>query len=249
MVYAWVVCTLLFSSLFGWHRPESVPEDIWNEVTPYLLPDNHPIKKTVLKLLSDQSFRVTESISSLEEAGFEETGTSHVHKFYVVKHKKLKNWLLKVYTDDAMGEKEWFRFLARCKGAEAAREAINLHNAEKYFRVPEKYLVPIPKSAEPHGNVDKKNFVLIVEYMNLHKAKDSYKKWKSRDLNKDFLTKYHQVVTTAGLADSFYIDNSPWGKDGKIAFIDLEQYHSWPIHYGKMLENLSHSMQAHWRQL
>lgn len=228
--------------------PQEIEGCVWAAVEPYLLPDDHKTWKFFDKLFSRYSFRVIESPESLKKAGFKETGTRHTQNFHVMKHKKLKGWLLKIYTDDAVGETDWQHFVYRCQGAQAARESIEANNAKKLFKAPKKFIVPLPDQPEPRPGLQKKYFVLLVEDMNLVSKKRSYHYWQSR-ITAHFLDYFWRIVTTAGLSDSFYIDNCAWSKDGRVAFVDTEHYHKWPIFYPKLFEHLSPHMKKHWSLL
>lgn len=244
----YVCALLLFNFLNGWDKPGNVPEDVWEQVMPYLLPDDHPTKKILKEILLKVDFRIVENEAALLRGRYKVTGTSHTQNFYVVKHKKLKGWLLKVYTDDNP-EIEWPRFVHRCRGVQAANEAIQGHNASRYFKTPRKYIIPLYQCVSPINAAVRKDFVLLVEDMKILSKDKSRALWSSRSAKPDLLDHFWAVVTTGGLSDSFYIDNCPWCEDGKIAFVDLEQYHKWPIYYPRMLEHLSHGMKHHWMVL
>lgn len=229
--------------------PAWVSEEVREAVEPFLLPEEHPLWPILDEIFLSNPFRITESVDSLRRAGFKETGTSHTQNFHVMKHKKLKGWLLKIYTDDAEGETDWEHFVNRCKGAEIAALAIKTCKGEKYFKVPIKFIVPLPEHPDPIQNVRKKNFILIVENMRLLDSRKSHAIWASNKITSRFLNLFWRVVTLGGLADSFYIDNCAWSKDGRVAFVDTEQYHKWPIFYPKLFEQLSPLMKAHWRYL
>jgi hypothetical protein len=57
------------------------------------------------------------------------------------------------------------------------------------------------------------------------------------------------LFTELGLIDSIYPDNIPPTRSGKIAFIDTEHHHHWPVNLEKFKHFLSPAMQVYWQSL
>lgn len=237
---------LFVQPVSSWERPAEVDPGVWQLVEPYLLPEDHKICSKIKKIFSESAFRVTESFHTLHEAGFKLTGTDHTLNFRVVKHKAIKGWLFKIYTDDNTQELEWPHFIARCQGAQAASAAIHANNATNLFKVPKKYIVPIPQSGSTSYS---KHFILAVKEMDLVSKESNKKKWGATKAMPDFLNIFWKVITTAGLSDNMNIYNSPWCYDGTIAFVDTEHFHEWPVHYPNLLIRLRGQNHAHWKSL
>ena len=56
-------------------------------------------------------------------------------------------------------------------------------------------------------------------------------------------------LTEEGLKDSVFPDNIPFTKDGKMAFIDTEHHHLWPVDYYRLERYLSPEMKTYWKNL
>lgn len=237
----------LITPLCSWEKPSEVDLSVWSCVEPYLIPDDHKVALKINKIFKQNDFRVTESFHTLHEAGFHVTGTDHTLNFRVVKHKDIKGWLFKIYTDDNPQETEWPHFVARCQGALEAKKAIKNQRAEKLFKVPQKYIIPIKdKSPTPYV---KKQFILAVEEMDLLAKENNKKAWGTKKDQKEFLNTFWRVVTEAGLSDNFNIYNSPWCHCGMVAFVDTEHFHEWPVHYPNLLIRLKGRNHIHWQSL
>ena len=246
LFFLWVC---LFGTLFGYTCPEHLDKGIWHLAKPYFLPEDHKLKAELDKIFSQHNFRVIETLDTLEETGFEVTGTSHTQRLYVLKHKKLNGWIIKIYSDDTPGCKDWDFFIRRCQGANIAKNLILQHHAEEQFKAPQKYLYPLPANPAPKSKFDRKNFILLAEDMYLVSPQMNRKAWKSKYISAPLLDLLWRIITDGGLSDCLFIDNCPFSEDGRIAFIDTEQFHRWPLYYPKLTGYLSGPMQNHWRHL
>lgn len=239
----------LFSTLVGYSCPEELDKGIWHLAKPYVLPEEHKIKLELDKIFSQYPFRITESLETLTKAGFEVTGTAHTQRLYVMKHKKLKGWVIKVYSDDTPGVQEWDLFIRRCQGANIAKNLILKYQAEAFFKAPQKYLYPLPSHPAPKSKLERKFFILLAEDMVLISPERNRNAWKSKQITPPLLDLFWNIITEGGLADCLFVDNCPFASDGRIAFIDTEQFHRWPLYYPKLTGYLSGPMQNHWRHL
>lgn len=215
---------------------------VLSEVSPYLLQD----KELIYKL--DKIFkksRVLAHTGTLDQAGFRHHGSGvHTSGVHVMKHKKLKGYLIKCFTDDFKDKEDWIHFLWRVKGAEAIRKAIELQKAESQFKVPRKWIYKIPDDAPqgPH------HFVLVVEDMKVLSHSENKDKWKKKAGFTLLYNLYH-ILNNAGAADSNFVDNIPFCEDGKVAFIDTEIFNRWPVKFSKMDKYLFGSNREYWIHL
>lgn len=211
------------------------------QVEPYYLTDKELIS-TLDKMFTKE--RVLADYSSLERAGFSSYGEFHTSGIHVLKHKKLKNVLVKCFTDDFTLKTDWIHFIHRIRGAQFIDAAITARGASRYMKVPRKWIYKIPDHAPqgPH------HFILIVEDMKIYGRKKNRSKWKNK-VEYDFLHLFYHVINDAGAADCNFVDNVPFSEDGRVAFVDTEIYHMWPIKFTKMTHYLSPSCQQYWNHL
>lgn len=215
-----------------------VPVAIWNQVSPYFLPDAHPIRAQL-----DRIFVTSRAIfnqQTLKEAGFKHTTPrkGSYSSIVVAKHPKLKGYLLKIFTDDFHCE-EWSNFIARAHGAKIIQEAIDNFNYGHIFKVPQKWIYPLPcHPSPPNGpEIYRKNFVLVVEDMKILNIEDNALAWQTKTTKKK-LDAIYTIIQAMGLYDSVYRTNLPFSSDGKLAFIDTEHYLKWPIKFSRIIESL-----------
>lgn len=72
--------------------------------------------------------------------------------------------------------------------------------------------------------------------------------WR-QEVSKDLLNALYNLLQMLGLIDSVYITNIPFAKDGKIAFIDTEHFHKWPVKFNRLSHSLSNEMNLYWMSL
>lgn len=217
----------------GYQQSPYVDDEAWKEVQPYLLPYNHPIRKNLDRIFSKS--RATETKESLQKAGFKILSSRGNHVL-PVKHKAIKGYLLKVYTDKAKpgyhaNAIDWKKFLKRIHGAQMIRQAIAKNAAySKHFVVAKKWLYPLPKSPEAQirSGYKRRNFVLVVEDLKLVSSEENLSFWKSI-LSKNRLQKLFFLCRDLGLQDSIRPANTWWTQKRKLAFVDTEQFEHWPI--------------------
>ena len=83
----------------------------------------------------------------------------------------------------------------------------------------------------------------MVEDVQILSSEENSFYWKSKLVTKDLLEAVVHVVTDTGLVDSVKIDNIPFTKEGKIAFIDTEAHHIWPVYVLNLKRSLTPKMQ------
>jgi hypothetical protein len=216
----------------------------WEAIGAYLLPDIHPTKSALDKLF--QSARVTASEETLKEAGFSVRGPGSGLTL-VARHPKLSNVLVKLYTDDQNTD-EFKNLYDRIKGAEVAKQIIKAHEYQWLFKVPRKWFYILPQTPAATGPYPKQ-LVLIVEDMQILPKDENYPKWKSSAMTKEKLDAIFIFLTEGGFNDLALAFNMPFSRDGRLAVVDTEDYHKWPIPYDRLIKYLSPKMQDYWNQL
>ncbi len=225
-----------------------VPLSLWEELTPYFLPDHHPIKSQLDHLF--QQMRVTQSEESFEKAGFSKPKMRKPTNLVIGRHPRFKEYIFKVYLDTQPAVCEWGNWIQRIKGARAIQAYLARHPF-CHFAVPQKWIYPLPLEPSPpdHAGFKRKNFILIVENMHILNTKSNLKAFKKR-ISPQILEQLYTLIREEGLIDSVYPDNIPFTKSGKIAFIDTE--HHYPgasIPYHQLTPFLSQDMQHYWQSL
>lgn len=214
-------------------------------VRPYLLTDSHPLKKRLDLIFSIQG--ILKNRDSLMRAGFNVSPTRKWNNLYVAKHSILCGYIVKLFVDDQQGIQEWDNWIARIEGAWSIQAAIERHGYEKFFKVPKKWIYQIPRKQS--GDHDKQ-YVLVVEDMDIHDEERNRKKWKDTHyITKERLDALYCLLKEEGLIDSVYIDNIPISRDGRITFIDTEHVHGWPVNYSRLNNFVPQELKAHWKAL
>lgn len=225
-----------------------VSPDLWQELEPYFLPHDHPIKARLDTLFN--KIRATQSESHFEKAGFGKPKMRKPTNIVIGRHEQFKNYLFKVYLDTQPPLSEWVNWVHRIKGARAIQMCLERHGFQN-FCVPNKWIYPLPPEPSPpnQNRFHRKNFILIVENMNILSPKANLKAFKNK-VTSQILQELYVILTEEGLIDSVYPDNIPFTKNGQIAFIDTEHhYFGRSIPYEKLTPYLSKEMQEFWQNL
>ncbi len=224
-----------------------VPLDDWNALQPYFLPINHPVKDRLDRIFTKK--RATASKESFEAAGFGKITLRQPTNIVVGKNPELKGYLVKAYLDSQPDFIDWGNWLNRILGAKAIKESIKVHGF-KDFLVPQKWIYPLPEHPSPPSKLGyhRKNFILIVEDMHILPNQETLDKYKKK-ISKGQLKGLYTLLSELGLIDSIFPDNIPFTKSGKIAFIDTEHHHLWPVNYQRFKQFLSPTMQEYWQTL
>lgn len=224
-----------------------VPLELWLQLKPYFLPVTHPIKKKLDSLFYGK--RVTLSEENFVEAGFSITRRHRPLNAVVSGHKDLKGYLVKVYLDSQFALAEWQMWLRRIKGIEVIQDCLKKHRYQD-FVLPKKWIYPLP--AEPSPPVsplyNRKNFILVVEDMQILSHKENERAYKQK-MTRRLLENLYTVLMECQLTDCIYIGNMPFTKYGKIAFIDTELYFNGIPDFGRFKKYLSVPMQQHLEKL
>lgn len=230
-------------------RPAAVPEAAWDQVQPYLLPDDHPIKPKL-----DRIFKkgVLTDAESLRKAGFK--FTLRRDRFMIIaSHRALKGFLLKLYLDKhKLPEGEWNQWIKRIEGAERIRDSIESHSFGHLMKVPQKWIYPLPSNAiaQPAAGCFPKFFVLVAEKMDIVTHGKNRAKYRFM-MDEALLEALFVVMKENLLIDSMFLDNIPFCKDHRIAFVDTEHSNTRikPMPYEQMLNHLGPKMRKHWKML
>ncbi|MGK5594045.1 MAG: hypothetical protein ACSNEK_01635 [Parachlamydiaceae bacterium] len=225
-----------------------ISERTWQKVKPFLIPENHPLIQPLNHIFHKK--RVTQNAVTLQRAGFKTLGggpTSHSQTIFC-RHKDLKDYVLKIVPDDyPIDEVEKLR--GRIIGAKAVKEAIDKYQFDDLVKVPQKWLYVLPPIPAPALNSYRKNFILIADDMHIHGRETNYAMWKSLLMTPELLKAIYTIITEIGLDDCVYAFNLPFCKDGKIAFLDTEDHHKWPVHYQSLNKYLGSEARTTWLKL
>ncbi|NGX42789.1 MAG: hypothetical protein K940chlam7_01077 [Chlamydiae bacterium] len=228
-----------------------VDPEIWDDLSPYFLPEDHPIKEMLDDIFSNKK-RVIQSKKSLKKAKFKIIREGKYRHPYVVSHPRLEGYLLKLYTDaQEYANKKEIRSVCRIFGAQLMQEALDRYGYNSLFKVPKKWIYPLPAEPSPPDKKKycRRNFVLVVEDMEILNKEKNYDMWKSTAITTEKLDALYIIVNELGLCDSIVAFNIPFSSDGKIAFIDTEYFHRWPIKFYRLDHYLSLEMRGYWKQL
>lgn len=218
-----------------------VSQELWEELLPYFLPIDHPIKVKLDRIF--QKKRVTLSEETFEKAGFKITRKNRPLNAVVSGHKDLQGYLVKVYLDSQHDINEWRMWLKRIKGVEVIRRCLQKHGFTQ-FDLPRKWIYPLPAEPSPplSEKYHRKNFILVVEDMHILDYKANEQAYKKR-ITKSLLKALYTVLEECELTDCVYIGNMPFTESGKIAFIDTELYFNGHLRYNRLKKYLSVPMQ------
>lgn len=226
-----------------------VSEEIWQHVKPYLMPENHPLRPKLDRMFSE--FRVTKDPSSFKKAGFKNYQPRRASHILASPHPRLIGYYIKAFPDTEIRYyDDWKRLSHRVEGANNIRAYLVSKGYHHKFKVPHKWLYPLP--AEPAAPVGpryiRKNFILVAEDMRIVDPEKNNKMYK-KHMTKQLIEAIYNTIMDLGLYDTVYAFNLPFAKDGKLAFIDTEYHHKWPVPTYKFEKYFSKSMKEYWLRL
>jgi hypothetical protein len=233
-----------------YHYQEAVSDDVWVEVAPFLLPAQDPVKLKLDKIFKKR--RAIADTTSLEKAGFEIVAKQKWTRLVVVKHKKVPGFIFKLYMDRQhyhRGKPEHYFWIRRCKGARLIQEEIDNNQWQDIFKVPRKWIYPLPPHPAPSGEGPAKYFILVEDDMDIYPSMHNYRLWGSKFVTKKKLDALFALVQKLGLWDCAKPDNAPISKDNKIAFVDTQTFHRWPVAFEKLTKYLNAEMAAYWEKI
>lgn len=212
---------------------------VWAYVQPYLLPENHPAKYKLDRIFTRT--RATLNAASLQQAGFNNNVAGLYSGAVVTTHPKIKGYFIKLFTDDCPQRLDWKQWTTRIQGAQSIKKAIVQKGYHKMFKVPQKWIYPLPPEPSPPLGHHRHDFILIAEEMDILPTRENYSRWRKK-MTPKLLEAFYTLVKEEGLSDSVYAFNLPFCYDGKLAFIDTEHHHEWPVYFQRTLKYLSESM-------
>jgi len=229
------------------YNPYATPHK-WNRFAPHFIPENHPVKEKLDQIFLSSNKRILKDKKSLKKAKFKVIHHEKKKNPYVAKHPEIPGYLFKVYFDSQKDIDDGRYYLYRIWGAHAIRQAINRNCFQEIFKVPRKWIYPIPLEAVPpqEGCISPKNFILVVEDMDIYGWEKNLSKWKSKAMTPELLEAIYILLDEVGLSDTVYAFNLPFCKDGKLAFIDTEYHHDWPVDFMHLARYLCTSMKHYW---
>ncbi len=215
----------------------------------YFLPEEHPLALTLYQIFS--SSRVLSSLKTMKDAGF--ISPQQRPKGLVIGvHPKLKGYLLKMYLDTFQID-AYAQWVKRIEGALLIKKAINNYGLQNMMCVPQKwiYVLPTEPSALQNEHLNAHQSILVVEDMKIVDKNENAHLYKSA-ITEEHLEALFKVLIECKLVDSVLIDNIPFTKRKKIAFIDTEisgrGLHIW-WRVQRLEKYLSPEMQLYWQRL
>lgn len=223
----------------------AIDQSMAKMIEPYLLPLNHPAKKSLDTIF--ESSRAIKDEPSFKKAGFETLFYQNIHSFIrVAKHNALSGFLVKVYLDSESNERAkqgWKHLKNRCEGAACVRQLIKSKKI-KNFIVPDKWLYVLPINQSP-ANKDQP-VILVVSKMNIVSKDKTAEAWRTKATTKHLDELY--CVLSHGLGSSGLVDNVPYTKEHLFTFLDTEQSKKTP-NYDKPRHFFSNQMRIYWDKL
>lgn len=258
LLFIIILSTSLYVGLkekeFGYVKPAHISQEVWDQVSPYFLPLDHPVKPILDKAFS--THRVLHSKKEVALAGF----TLLQDKSYdlmVARPEKAREYLIKFYFDyhdikrlDTEGD--WPLWLLRIQGLKRVEEVVEKYQYQDIVKTPKKWIYPLPGKPAPipygpNKENFRKSFVLVTEDMRI--VPDDMNEKLYKEMGPRQVEALYHILKEAHLYDSVYIDNNPFSYDGKLTFIDTEEFDRKPVRYRKITRYFSPSMQKHWQNL
>lgn len=236
--------------LLAKEEPAHIPNHVWEKVKPYLLPEQHPARVQLDRIFSRT--RGILNLKNLERAGFKKKKPRKFTHLIVTTHPSLPGYIFKLYLDSQKYYKkipEHENWLMRIHGAALIQNEIDMLGFHHFFKVPKKWIYDLPEEPSPPPEFLRKNFILIEEDMALYSDAENINLWQSDFITQEILEGLFIILKNVGLRDCVKIDNIPIAKDGKIAFVDTQSFHAWPVPYKELLERLSLENKSHWKSL
>lgn len=238
----------LSSNLYD--KPSCVSDELWDELSPYFLPEDHPARPVLDQIFSQS--RATLSLKSLKKAGFIDPKPRKWTHVVVTRHPDVPGIIFKIYLDAQRNFKqrtEYQQWIQRIEGALLIEQMVQVHGWEHIFKVPKKWIYPLPEEPNPPKEFIRKNFILLAEDMDILPQEENYAKWKTDWINREKIDAIYAICEELGLYDSAKPDNIPFSRDGRIAFVDTQTVNRWPVAYRKLTPFLTTTMQEYWKSL
>lgn len=214
-------------------------------MAPYLLPQNHPTKRVLDKIFAKPG--VIKNTTTLRKAGFTIFRSQKKSYIRVLKHQRLRGYLLKVYPDTEQripkGYPGWKRLTMRCVVAKKIKRIIKDQHIRN-FVVADKWIYPLPPPKNRHYH--QQPVVLIVKDMNIYNGERSRVAWKKKATHRT-MRELHRIFSR-GLGSPYLAGNLPYTKRGRFAFIDTE-FGRRKLPLTRMGRHFSPSLKRYWNSL
>jgi hypothetical protein len=225
-------------------------QQVKQAVTPYLIPEEHPIK-----LVLDQIFSASDvcfTFDTLKAAGFTCRKLQKHTRLIIAKHPSLPEYLFKLYLHIQpyhSNKPEYYFWVSRILGAEKIRQRIEQRNLNALFKVPKKWIYFLPRMSLGAEDYYPKYTLLVEEDMQLLSEDENLLLWESGAVSKQLLDELLTIVTEIGLDDCLKPDNIPFSLDGRVSFIDTQSFGKRKIDYKNLLPYLSEENKAYWKSV
>ncbi len=226
----------------------AVPQNVWEVVKPYLLPDGHPAWPKLHRIFCKQ--RATLNHETFKKAGFKRWRPGRWSRVSASSHPDLKEYFIKAYCDCEIGiVYDWKRWIHRIGGTKAVRDCIKKYQLQSKFKVIRKWIYPLPAHpSTPHSSrYLRKNFILVCE--NVRPLEHSKNDKRYKKMNKEWMDALYIILQANGLYDSVFPFNVPFCKDGRMAVVDTEYWGKWPVPFDRLTRCFSKEMQNYWRKI
>jgi hypothetical protein len=223
---------------------------IESEAIPYLLPDEHELKPLLDSIFTRS--RATLNCQSLKEAGFISCRQRKYTHIIVTTHPNVPGYVFKLFLDSQIRHKkssEAKNWLNRAKGAERIAKIIKDNGYQSLFKVPRKWIYVLPEHPKLADGYVGRETLLVEEDMQILPNGENLQKWKSSDVSHEQLRGLYVIIRDAGLSDCLKPANIPFSVDGKVSFVDTEQFGESNIRYKQLKKYLSVENQAFWVEL
>lgn len=240
----------MMDALTAYEKPRELEREVWNGSSPYFFPEDHALYDSLESIFKKR--RVTLSLDSLKRGGFSRISQQPFTKMTTAVHDKLPGLFFKIYLDAQKPYKrkpEYDHWQSRIKGSQLIKKFIAKNEWEDTFKVPQKWMYPLPLKPMPTPPFKGVFFVLVEEDMDLVPFKENLQMWKSPLITEKVLDRLYTLITSLGLSDCITPKNLPFSKDGKIAFIDTQTYMNFPINTRRLSSYLTDEARAYWEKL
>jgi len=226
------------------YQIHQVQEKLVHDATPYLLPQNHPLKPILDSIFPTRD--IIRNEKALSSTGFIILRAQKQSGVLLIKHPLLEGYIIKLYLDSqqhhrkSYSQQDWL--VQRCRGAAQLRKIIATRHFD-HFTVPDKWLYELPPKA---GALGSHTYAVVATYMHLVNKKDTHKAWKEKATKKDLRELF--FLMKHGGASGALVLNTPYTVESKFTFIDTE----YPDRFfkkkklAKVAHYFSHENQRYW---
>lgn len=190
---------------------------IQDEIAQYILPKGHLLQKKLKKLFQDP--KMFNSPRELNKLGFR-LSSHYKRGLMVAWHPKARQYMIKKFNNSISYNMQLENYIRRIKGAKALRQFIKNNNIETII-VPKKWLYQLPENFSDPVNGEP-SYVLIAERIDILYRNETRKKYSEKIPRKTLRELTAILLNFTGL-DSV-LDNMPFTKSNKIAFIDTYKW-------------------------